>query len=90
MILWRASIDYLKPKKFCNEPTLGKGYMETEHGNYNSTPAVIELLKGEKVNVISSIDSVDGELSTPTGIALLLKFVDSFKTQSNILLIHME
>ena len=55
--------------------------METEHGKLSiPTPAVIELLKGEKVNVISSIDSVDGELSTPTGIALLLKFVDSFKT----------
>ena len=29
--------------------------------------------------MISSIDSVEGELSTPTGIALLLNLVDSFK-----------
>ena len=29
-----TSIEYLKPKKvFCNEPTLGKGFVQTEHGN---------------------------------------------------------
>ena len=28
-----ASIEYLKPKKvFCNEPTLGKGFVQTDHG----------------------------------------------------------
>ena len=28
-----AAIDYLKPKKvFCNEPNLGRGFVDTEHG----------------------------------------------------------
>ena len=28
-----ASIEYLKPKKvFCNEPTLGRGFVHTDHG----------------------------------------------------------
>ena len=76
-----ASIEYLKPNKvFCNEPTLGKGFVQTDHGRLAiPAPAVIELLRKKNMNVISNIDFVDGELSTPTGIALLINLVDSFK-----------
>ena len=76
-----ASIEYLKPKNvFCNEPTLGKGFIQTDHGKLSiPSPAVIELLKGKDIRVISSIDSVEGELSTPTGIALLCNLVESFQ-----------
>ena len=76
-----ASIEYLKPKKvFCNEPTLGKGYVQTDHGKLPiPSPAVIELLRKKDIKVISSIDSIEGELSTPTGIALLCNLVESFQ-----------
>ena len=73
-----AAINYLKPKKiFSNEPMLGKGFAQTEHGKLSiPTPAVLELIRGKNFNVISCMDSVEGELSTPTGIALLTNLVD--------------
>ncbi len=76
-----ASIEYLKPKRiFCNEPTLGRGFVETDHGKLSiPSPAVIELLRKKNIKVISSIDSMEGELSTPTGIALLCNLVESFQ-----------
>ncbi len=76
-----ASIEYLKPKKvFCNEPTLGRGFVQTDHGKLSiPSPAVIELLRKKDIKVISSIDSIEGELSTPTGIALLINLVESFQ-----------
>ena len=76
-----ASIEYLKPKKvFCNEPTLGRGFIKTDHGKLSiPSPAVIELLRKNNITVISSLDSIEGELSTPTGIALLCNLVESFQ-----------
>ena len=75
-----ASIEYLKPKKvFCNEPTLGRGFVKTDHGRLSiPSPAVIELLRKKDIKVIPSIDFIEGELSTPTGIALLCNLVDFF------------
>ena len=30
-----AALNYLNPKKvYCNDPMLGKGFVQTEHGNY--------------------------------------------------------
>lgn len=43
------------------------------------SPAVIELLRKKNIKVISNIDSIEGELSTPTGIALLCNLVESFQ-----------
>ena len=76
-----ASIEYLNPKKvFCNEPTLGRGFVQTDHGKLSiPSPAVIELLRKKDIKVISNIDSIEGELSTPTGIALLSNLVESFQ-----------
>jgi uncharacterized protein (TIGR00299 family) protein len=76
-----TSIEYLKPKKvFCNEPTLGRGFIQADHGKLSiPSPAVIELLRKKNIKVISSIDSIEGELSTPTGIALLCNLVESFQ-----------
>ena len=76
-----ASIEYLKPKKvYCNEPTLGRGFIQSDHGKLSiPSPAVIELLRKKDIKVISNLDSIEGELSTPTGIALLINLVESFK-----------
>ncbi len=73
-----AALNYLNPKRvYCNEPMLGKGYVQTEHGKLSvPPPAVIELIRQKNIKVLSSLDSIDGELSTPTGIALLANLVD--------------
>lgn len=72
-----AAFNYLNPKKvFCNEPMLGKGFVQTEHGKLSvPPPAVIELIRQKNVKVLSCFDSIEGELSTPTGIALLSNLV---------------
>jgi len=76
-----AALNYLNPKKvYCNEPMLGKGFVQTEHGKLSlPSPAVIELIRQKNMKVLSSFDSIQGELSTPTGIALLSNFVDCLK-----------
>ena len=73
-----AALNYLNPKRvFCNEPMLGKGFVKTEHGKLSvPPPAVIELVRQKNLKVLSNRDSIDGELSTPTGIALLSNLVD--------------
>jgi len=72
-----AALNYLNPKRvYCNEPMLGKGFIKTEHGKLSvPPPAVIELIRQKNINVLSSFDSIEGELSTPTGIALLSNLV---------------
>ena len=79
-----AALNYLNPKKvFCNEPMLGRGFVQTEHGKLSvPTPAVIELIRQKNIKVLSSFDSIEGELSTPTGIALLSNLVDYMQPPS--------
>ncbi len=73
-----AALNYLNPKRvYCNEPMLGKGFVQTEHGKLSvPPPAVIELIRQKNIKVLSSLNSINGELSTPSGIALLANFVD--------------
>jgi len=73
-----AALNYLNPKRvYCNEPTLGKGFVQTEHGKLSvPAPAVIELVRQKNIKVLSDWNSIEGELSTPTGIALLANLVD--------------
>jgi hypothetical protein len=62
---------------------LGKGFVQTEHGKLSvPPPAVIELIKQKNIKVLSSFDSIDGELSTPTGIALLSNLVHNLQPPS--------
>jgi len=73
-----SALNYLNPKKvYSNEPMLGKGFVQTEHGKLSvPTPAVIELVRQKNIKVLSILDSIEGELSTPTGIALLPNLVN--------------
>ena len=73
-----AALNYLNPNKvYCNEPMLGRGFVNTEHGKLSvPPPAVIELVRQKNIKVLSSFNSLEGELSTPTGIALLSNLVD--------------
>jgi hypothetical protein len=79
-----AAFNYLNPKKvYCNAPMLGKGFVQTEHGKLSvPPPAVIELIRQKNIKVLSSFDSIEGELSTPTGIALLSNLSDYFEFPS--------
>jgi len=79
-----AALNYLNPKKvYCNEPMLGKGFVQSEHGKLSvPPPAVIELIRQKNLKVLSSLDSIEGELSTPTGIALLSNLVDYLQPPS--------
>ena len=79
-----AAFNYLNPKKvYCNEPMLGKGCVQTEHGKLSvPPPAVIELIMQKNIKVLSSFDSIEGELSTPTGIALLSNLVNNLQLPS--------
>jgi len=62
---------------------LGKGFVHTEHGKLSvPPPAVIELIRQKSIKVLSSHDSIEGELSTPTGIALLANLVDYLEPPS--------
>ena len=78
-----AAIHYLKPKNiFCNAPNLGKGFINSEHGKIPiPSPVVLELVSSSKLN-ISSNYLIDEELSTPTGISLLLTIVNFFEVPS--------
>jgi len=79
-----AALNYLNPKRvYCNEPMLGKGFVQTEHGKLSvPSPAVIELIRQKNIKVLSNHDSIEGELSTPTGIALLANLVDYLEPPS--------
>jgi len=79
-----AALNFLNPTKvYCNEPMLGKGFVQTEHGKLSvPPPAVIELISQKKIKVLSSSDSIEGELSTPTGIALLSNLADYLEPPS--------
>ncbi len=79
-----AALNYLNPKRvYCNEPTLGKGFVQTEHGKLSvPAPAVIELVKQKNIKVLSDWNTIDGELSTPTGIALLANLADYLEPPS--------
>jgi len=75
-----AAIHYLKPKNiFCNAPNLGKGFINSEHGKIPiPSPVVLELISSSKIKICSDY-SIDDELSTPTGISLLLALVNFFE-----------
>ena len=79
-----AALNYLNPKKvYCNEPMLGRGFVQTEHGKLSvPPPAVIELARKKNIKVLSTFEGIEGELSTPTGIALLSNFVANFQLPS--------
>ena len=62
---------------------LGKGFVQTEHGKLSvPTPAVIELITQKNIKVLSSRDSIEGELSTPTGVSLLANLAEYQETPS--------
>ena len=52
-----AALNYLNPNRvYCNEPILGKGFVQTEHGKLSvPVPAVIELVRQKNIKVLSCL-----------------------------------
>ena len=74
-----AAVNYLKPKNiYCNRPNLGKGFTTAQHGKIPiPSPVVVELISQNNIEICSDY-SINEELSTPTGISLLLTLVNCF------------
>ncbi|KGG16472.1 MULTISPECIES: nickel pincer cofactor biosynthesis protein LarC [unclassified Prochlorococcus] len=73
-------VEYLKLKSiFCNFPPAGSGFVETSHGILPvPVPAVLELAKKYNLKLKTS-DFSSGEVTTPTGFALIIALSDFFK-----------
>jgi uncharacterized protein (TIGR00299 family) protein len=69
---------FLPARVVCSPVNVGRGTLECQHGIYPVPgPAAQELLKG----IPTFSNSVDGELTTPTGATLLATLVDEFGRQ---------
>lgn len=56
---------------------VGKGYIETEHGLYPiPPPATLEILRSKGAKFFSGVS--EGELATPTGVAIVSNLASSF------------
>ena len=71
------AMEYLRPSKvYCGPIELGSGTVHCDHGTLPvPAPATLELLLNKPV----TRDNVPFEATTPTGAALLAKFVDRFE-----------
>jgi uncharacterized protein (TIGR00299 family) protein len=73
------AVEELQPVRLISAPVnVGQGTIECRHGRYPAPgPATVELLKGAPTFATATA----GELTTPTGAALLVTLVDSFGTR---------
>tara|TARA_Y100001968_G_scaffold327869_1_gene373833 strand:- start:1471 stop:2688 length:1218 start_codon:yes stop_codon:yes gene_type:complete len=75
-----AAINFLKPERiYCGNPPSGRGFVSTEHGLLPiPAPAVLALAKNHNIKLITESNSPQGELTTPTGLALMAIMADSY------------
>ena len=73
-----SAIDFLKPDKiYFSNPPAGKGVVSTSHGLVPvPVPTVLEIAKQNEIPLMVLDDKYLGEITTPTGIALLAAFAD--------------
>ncbi len=78
-------IEYLKPKHIlCSEPPMGSGTIRTEHGFLPvPVPAVLEIATKFNITLVGGNSYPKGELTTPTGLALMAVFVNNFEQPSS-------
>ena len=81
-----SAIDFLKPEKiYFSDPPAGKGVVSTSHGLLPvPVPTVIEIAKQNKIQLMLLEDKYFGELTTPTGIALIATFSEGFSESGAI------
>ncbi len=71
---------------FSTYPPSGSGFIKTSHGELAvPVPVVLELAREHKITLIGSKNSFSGELTTPTGLALLIVYVDKFMQPESFL-----
>ena len=75
-----AAIEHINPDEIiCAVPSVGRGMVNTSHGTLPvPVPAVLELAKKHKLELIFGDDCPEGELTTPTGLALMAILADRF------------
>lgn len=75
-----SAIDFLKPYKiYFSNPPSGKGIVSTSHGPLPvPVPTVLEIARQNKIPLMVLDDKYYGEITTPTGIALIATFIDKF------------
>ncbi len=74
-----SSLEYLSPEiVFWDYPPAGSGFVETAHGLLPvPVPAVVQMAQKYEVKLISD-KKTSGELTTPTGIALMIGLANTF------------
>ena len=71
---------------FSNPPS-GRGIVSTSHGTLPvPVPTVLEIAKQNKIPLMVIEDKYFGEITTPTGIALIAAFVDEFGQPNNMII----
>ncbi len=75
-----SALEYLKPNNiFSTYPPSGSGSVKTAHGELQvPVPVVLELAKDHQISLSGTTDSNVGELTTPSGLALIIVFSDYF------------
>ena len=75
-----AAITHLAPDRLlCQPPPAGLGSVATAHGVLPvPVPAVLELARQHRLPFRGGEDQPEGELTTPTGLALMAVLADSF------------
>ena len=73
-----AAIHFLKPQKiYFSNPPAGKGVVSTSHGLLPvPVPTVLEIAKKNEIVLTVVEEKYNGEITTPTGIALIATFSD--------------
>ncbi len=75
-----AALHQLNPSRICCSPLpAGRGMVRTAHGLLPvPVPAVLELARRQRIPLIQSPNAPEGELVTPTGLALMAVWADGF------------
>ncbi len=83
-----SAIDFLKPDNiYFSSPPSGKGIVSTLHGPLPvPVPTVLEIAKQFNIPLMFLEDEYLGEITTPTGIALMATFVDKVGRPDNIII----
>ena len=81
-----SAIDFLKPYNiYFSNPPSGKGIVSTSHGPLPvPVPTVLEIARQNEIPLMVLDDKYFGEITTPTGIALIATFIDKFGQPSNL------
>ena len=71
-----SAIDFLKPENiYFSDPPAGNGFVSTSHSILPvPVPTVLEIAKQNKIQLMLFEDKYFGEITTPTGIALIATF----------------